>query len=139
MEETNGSNNDLSYYNYIPVNPQIIFSMTQNADEPLYVNAKQYHRILKRREARARWERAHANAKKDKVCYIFINVKGYIHESRHKHAMRRPRGPGGRFLSAAEMAALEAQETQQEQLQQMVTEANNSTTLNVAQIAQPSK
>jgi multidrug efflux pump subunit AcrA (membrane-fusion protein) len=51
--------------------------------------------------------------------------------------MRRPRGPGGRFLSAAEMAALEAQEAQQQQLQQMVTEAN--TTLSVTQIAQPSK
>lgn len=72
------------------------------ADEPLYVNAKQYHRILKRREARARWEAYHKSLKTD---------KGYIHESRHKHACRRPRGPGGRFLSAAEMAALEEDST----------------------------
>jgi len=78
-------------------------------EEPLYVNAKQYHRILKRREARTKWEAYNKNPKK---------VKGYLHESRHKHAMKRPRGPGGRFLSSKELAEKQQQEQQQKQQQQ---------------------
>ncbi|KAF2009787.1 hypothetical protein BU24DRAFT_63620 [Aaosphaeria arxii CBS 175.79] len=69
-------------------------------EAPLYVNAKQFHRILKRRLARQKLEDALRLTSKGR--------KPYLHESRHNHAMRRPRGPGGRFLTADEVAAMEA-------------------------------
>lgn len=72
-------------------------------EAPLYVNAKQFHRILKRRLARQKLEDALRLTSKGR--------KPYLHESRHNHAMRRPRGPGGRFLTADEVAAMEAQKT----------------------------
>ncbi|XP_035672482.1 nuclear transcription factor Y subunit alpha-like isoform X4 [Branchiostoma floridae] len=57
-------------------------------EEPLYVNAKQYHRIMKRREMRAKLEATGKIPKKRKK---------YLYESRHKHAMARTRGNGGKF------------------------------------------
>ncbi|KAL9111292.1 MAG: hypothetical protein Q9227_004169 [Pyrenula ochraceoflavens] len=68
-------------------------------ESPLYVNAKQFHRILKRRVARQRLE--------EQLRLTSKGRKPYLHESRHNHAMRRPRGPGGRFLTAEEVAALD--------------------------------
>merc|ERR1712093_571925 len=68
-------------------------------ESPLYVNAKQFHRILKRRLARQKLE--------EQLRLTSKGRKPYLHESRHNHAMRRPRGPGGRFLTAEEVAALE--------------------------------
>jgi hypothetical protein len=77
---------------------------TGGAEEaPLYVNAKQFHRILKRRMARQKLDE-----------HLRLTQKGrkpYLHESRHNHAMRRPRGPGGRFLTAEEVAQMEADGT----------------------------
>ncbi|KAG6031886.1 hypothetical protein E4U41_007385 [Claviceps citrina] len=68
-------------------------------ESPLYVNAKQFHRILKRRLARQQLE--------EQLRLTSKGRKPYLHESRHNHAMRRPRGPGGRFLTAEEVAAME--------------------------------
>jgi hypothetical protein len=73
---------------------------------PTFVNAKQYRRILKRREARAKYEDL---LQRQKAALAADAIKRpYLHESRHAHAMKRPRGPGGRFLTKDELESFYA-------------------------------
>jgi hypothetical protein len=95
----------------------------EDDQEPFYVNAKQYHRIVKRRAARARLEELNRLVRSRKVCSCFffqitsipsktsLTPQPYLHESRHRHACSRPRGKGGRFLTAEEIEALKKEET----------------------------
>ncbi|GER43399.1 nuclear transcription factor Y subunit A2, partial [Striga asiatica] len=59
-------------------------SLASTEGGSIFVNPKQYNRILLRRMSRAR---------------ALMKNPPYMHFSRHLHAMRRPRGTGGRFLN----------------------------------------
>ncbi|GAU17519.1 hypothetical protein TSUD_340630 [Trifolium subterraneum] len=84
-----------TYGPQIPGRVMLPLNMTSD-DGPIYVNAKQYHGIIRRRQSRAK---AVLGQK------LIKRRKPYMHESRHLHALRRPRGCGGRFLNTKKSAS----------------------------------
>ena len=100
------------------ITPPVLLEMGVG-EQPVYVNPKQYHAILRRRIARAK-VRARASAMPACRCELALtrclcvsvqaeaqnklvkSRKPYLHESRHTHAQSRQRGPKGRFLTREE-------------------------------------
>ncbi|KAG0419512.1 Transcriptional activator HAP2 [Dictyocoela roeselum] len=63
-------------------------------EQPIYVNMNQYECIKKRK------------VRREYLDSIMEKRTGYLHESRHRHAMNRLRAPSGRFLTKEEMQEL---------------------------------
>ncbi|XP_058204429.1 nuclear transcription factor Y subunit A-10 isoform X2 [Rhododendron vialii] len=112
---------DQCYGLFSTYGPQIAGRLMLTADDgPIYVNAKQYHGIIRRRLSRAK---AVSENKALKV------RKPYLHKSRHLHAMRRPRGTGGRFLNTKASKGAKGRTEKEKTRNGQPTESQNSEVL----------
>ena len=81
---------------------------TTEGRRPTFVNAKQYKRILRRREERALMEekysmkRDNVKSQRNNFGEVDASRKSYKYESRYLLAMRRPRDKNGRFQKKTE-------------------------------------
>ncbi|KAG0442350.1 Nuclear transcription factor Y subunit A-3 [Dictyocoela muelleri] len=69
---------------------------------PIFVNVNQYDCIKKRK------------LRREFLDSIMETRTGYLHESRHRHAMNRLRAPSGRFLTKEEMMELKKNENNEQ-------------------------
>lgn len=76
--------------NPVRLSPSDVNLVQEPNSQQLVLNQRQYYRIMKRRQDRAILEKKY---------HIPKNRSRYLHESRHRHAVNRARGKGGRFES----------------------------------------
>jgi len=87
----------------VVVHPRVLLPST---DAAVYVNAKQYNAILRRRRARAKEAARTASANASSSTSTEVSRRGVAkYASRSAHAKNRVRGKDGKYLTRAELLA----------------------------------
>jgi hypothetical protein len=133
QSEKDNSNNELLAEEQITSSTPRPAPTTSASDEdgPLFINKKQFHRILKRRVARRKLEE-------------MLKVQSSRPQKRRLHSpppfnVRRVRGPGGRVLTREEIAERHKREELESQaaIQQVITNELTDASSTTEQVSQP--